>query len=127
MCAQLDLVEDALQLGIGEGFVAAADGDGETVERRARDAAREQPVAYLVEHVEQVLAMLQTLRPAVQGIVHALKRQDVVERSQRTGCGDGLWTRLGAACDAERGIAAARALRDATDTGGFDPSRTPDL
>ena len=114
MGAEFDLVEHALQLGIGERLVAAADGDREAVERRARNAAREQPVAHLIEHVEQVLAMLQSLGPAVHGIVHALQRQDAVERGQRPRCGNG--GRAGVARDAETrecAVAAARALVDA--------------
>src|ERR1700690_2591826 len=81
MGAQFDLVENGLQLGIVERVVAARDRVGEAIECGAWDASREQSVANLVEHVEQLLAMGNTLGAAVRGIVEALEHENGIERA----------------------------------------------
>ena len=59
--AKIDFVQHALELGVDEAFLLAADGGGEPGQRRAGNGAGQKPVADLVEHIEQVLSVRQCL------------------------------------------------------------------
>lgn len=121
MGAQFDLIENVLQLGVGEDFVTPGDRGRQLVQGSAGYATREQPVPHRIQKIEQLFAMDERLGFALRGIIHALQHQDGIQRGDGARAGHDL--RMGI-----RRFGHGKAARDSTgrslalDGGRLDPA-----
>ena len=93
-----------MQAGIGETVLALADGMGQAAQRGARHGAREQAIADVIKHVEQLGAAGEALGAAGRGIADALEGKKGIEGGEGAGTrharGPGRIVRLAAVATA---------------------------
>jgi hypothetical protein len=124
---QLDLVEDGLEFGVGKDFVPAADGDGEAVERGARNSARQQSIADHIEKIEKMLAVRYALGGPAQRVVHRLQCENTFERGDGAGAAHDLRAGLAPIGNLEGRIGCTRVRRATNEAGIVDTAIAFDL